>query len=128
MLRMGDISSWNGPPDITSLNADIIAVKFPEATGYVSPVAQKDWHNVKEAKKARIAYHFLHPSVSALAQARFFLDHVKTAGLEDFDVLAVDVEVTDGLKPAEVAACAAAFIHEVQKEGKRAVVVYTFLT
>jgi lysozyme len=126
-LRMRDISAWNGVPDIESLPAPIIAVKATEGTGYTSPVFQRDWINVKAAGKARMAYHFLHPSISGIAQARYFLDTVKNAGLEDGDCLCVDHESTDGLNAAEVAAAAVAFKNAVQAEAKCSLVVYTFI-
>src|SRR5271166_4300879 len=109
-LTMRDISSWNGVPDIPSLHSDIVAVKATEGTGYRSPVFQRDWANVELAGKARMAYHYFHPSVSALSQARFFVDTVTNAGLKTGDCLALDHESTDGLDAAATSAAAVAFM------------------
>lgn len=127
-LRMRDISSWNGTPDMTKLNARIIAIKATEGTGYTSPVFHTDWKNAKEHDKARIAYHFFHPSISAVAQARFFLDTVKNSGLLDGDCLAIDLETTDGMHAADVAEQAVKFRAMVQKEAKCELIVYTDLS
>jgi lysozyme len=127
-LTMRDISSWNGVPDIPSLGANIIAVKATEGTGYISPVFQRDWINVENAKRGRIAYHFFHPSVSPTAQARFFLDTVKNAGLGSGDCLALDHESTDGLTATEVATAAVAFRNAVQDEVKCSLIVYCNLS
>jgi hypothetical protein len=125
-LTMRDISAWNGIPDIPSLGSQIIAVKATEGTGYRSPVFQRDWHNVEIAGKARMAYHFFHPSVSAMSQARFFVDTVNNAGLKSGDCLCIDHESTDGLNAAEVSDAAVAFRGFVEHETNCKLVVYTF--
>jgi lysozyme len=126
-LLMRDISGWNGVPNIPSLDASIIASKATEGTGYVSPVFQQDWINTKAAGKGRMAYHFFHPSISALAQARFFLDTVKNAKLEDGDCLMLDHESTDGLDAGSVASAAIAFRHAVEEETNCKLVIYTYI-
>jgi lysozyme len=131
MLKMRDVSSWQGSlseEDIKNLDAEILAVKFTEGTGYLSPVSQSDWHNAKAAGKVRIAYHYFHPSVSVTGQVRYFLDNVKTAGLENGDMLALDHEETDGLSASEVAAAARAFVSAVNEEVKGSCIVYTYLS
>jgi len=127
LLRMRDISSWNGVPNIDSLNAQIIAIKATEGTGYTSPVFQRDWVNTKKAGKGRIAYHYFHPSLSGISQARYFLDTVKNAGLEDGDCLCIDHESTDGLDAAAVANAAQAFRKAVESEAKCSLIVYTYI-
>jgi lysozyme len=126
-LKMRDISAWNGVPNITSLDADIVAIKATEGTGYLSPVFAQDWTNAERAGKARMAYHLLHPSLSSLAQVRFFLDSVKAAGLKDRDGLCVDFEETDGLDAGNVAQKGREFRDAVEKETKCKLVVYTFI-
>lgn len=126
MLRMRDISAWNGVPDIKSLNAEIIAVKCTEGTGYLSPAFAEDWENVRHAGKKRMAYHFFHPSISAIAQVRFFLDNVKGVSLLDGDTLALDHESTDGMEAPAVAAAAVNFRAALEKETKCKLIIYTF--
>jgi lysozyme len=126
-LTMRDISAWNGIPDIPSLGAAIIASKATEGTGYKSPVFQRDWLNTKAAGKGRIAYHFFHPSISAIAQARFFLDTVKNAGLEAGDCLALDLEQSDGLDSLQVSKTAQQLRDFVQNEVKCSLIIYTYL-
>lgn len=126
MFRMRDISSWNGVPDISSLNAEIIAVKATEGTGYTSPVFAQDWHNVRHAGKKRMAYHFFHPSISALAQVRHFVDTVKSVSLLDGDCLALDHEATDGMPADQVAEQAIKFREAIEKECHCKLIIYTF--
>ena len=127
MLKMRDISSYQGEPNLLSLDCQIIAIKATEGTGYKSPTFQAMWAQAKKDKLARMAYHFLHPSISGVAQARFFLDSVKNAGLETGDLLALDLEDSDGLGAAEVATVARVFTRAVEEEVKCSVVVYTYL-
>lgn len=131
MLKMQDVSNWQKDVDIKTeaeqAGIQVIAIKATEGTGYVSPSFQTQWQAAKSDKLGRIAYHYLHPSLSAVAQARAFLNEVKNAGTEPGDCLAVDIEVNDGLTPAQVAENAVAFRNEVQKETKCSLIVYSFV-
>jgi GH25 family lysozyme M1 (1,4-beta-N-acetylmuramidase) len=130
MLKMRDVSGWNGAPNFESqefAHDHIIAVKATEGTGYLSPVFRDDWESVKRAGKARIAYHFFHPSLSGVNQAHYFLDIVRNAGLETGDMLALDTEQTDGQLPSTVAQQSLAFRQIVEQETKCKLIVYTFI-
>lgn len=129
MLRMRDVSNHQGALDISSKfpDAHVIACKATEGTGFADPTFQSDWNQAKAADKARIAYHFFHPSISAMAQARFFLDNVATAGMRNGDLLAIDLEASDGMPAAKVAAAAVEFVHAVEKETRAKPLVYTFI-
>lgn len=131
MLNMRDVSSWQGAltvSDIRNLGVQIIAIKFTEGTGYLSPVAQSDWVNAEAAGDVvRMAYHFFHPSVSVPGQVRFFLDSVKNAGLESGDMLMLDLESTDGMPAMEVAAAAREFCSLAESEVHAPVIVYTYI-
>lgn len=129
MIRMRDISNHQGQIDIASKfpDAHVIGCKATEGTGFADPTFQSDWNQARKAEKARLAYHFFHPSVSAIAQARFFLDTVKNAGMQNGDLLCIDLEVSDGMMADKVAASALEFVHAVEKETKAKPIVYTFL-
>jgi lysozyme len=130
MLKMRDVSSWQGAlteQEIQALDCEILAIKFTEGTGYLSPVAQSDWRNAERVGKVRMAYHFFHPSVSVPGQVRFFLDNVKTAGLESGDMLMLDHESADGMPAHEVALAAGQFVEQVENETHASVIVYTYL-
>lgn len=127
MLRMRDVSSYNGVPDMGKIPAHIIAIKATEGTGYISPSFAADWKNARDHNKARIAYHYLHPSVSAKAQARFFIDTVAAKILLTGDMVAVDIEETDGLKADAVAKCGVEFVNTVNEELHGKCIVYTYI-
>ena len=76
----------------------------PNGTRYINPDAQADWDWLKANGKGRIAYLFGHPAVSATETVAFFLSELNHIGLRDTDAVALDLEVTDGLRPAQVAA------------------------
>lgn len=129
MLKMRDVSNYQGNVHIAQAFPDshIIACKATEGTGYASPAFQRQWLETQEAGKARMAYHFFHPSIQVAAQVRYFLDTVMTAGLENGDMVALDHESTDGLPPDVVAGAAVEFTGRVDEETKGHCTVYTFL-
>lgn len=130
-IKMLDISDYNA--DINEEqqarldDADVIAVKATEGTGYTSPSFPRQWKRAKELGKARIAYHFNHPSLSAVAQNRFFVDTVTNEGLDAEDCLALDHETTDGLAPDDVSKQAQTFRDAIQDETKCKLIIYTYI-
>lgn len=128
MLQMQDISNWQGPkaPELVAKN-EVLAIKATEGAGFLDPDFENNWRFAETSEKARLAYHFFHPSVPAQVQARYFLDYVDRFGIETGDLFAIDLEVTDGRPPAEVAAAAKQFIEEVNHETGASCWVYTFL-
>lgn len=94
-LSMQDISNWQGEkPDVSQ--HEILAIKASEGNFFLDPEFGDNWIFAKTHEKARVAYHFLHPSIPGLQQAQFFLDQVSRYGLENGDMFAVDAETTDG--------------------------------
>lgn len=128
MLKMVDISNYNADVDLRSLDCDIMAIKATEGTGYTSPAFQHQWLRARELGKARIAYHYNHPSLSAAAQVRYFLDRVTEVGLEDEDCLALDHETSDGMAATAVSEQAVDFRDKIQNESKCHLIVYTYLS
>jgi Glycosyl hydrolases family 25 len=126
MLRMRDISAFQGKPDIERdfPDAHVIAAKATEGTGYRSPSFQFDWRSIKAAGKERIAYHFFHPSISPVAQARFFIDTVANSGIENGDMFCIDMEDADGLPAIDVSTAAIEFARLVDVELKCRTWVY----
>jgi len=129
-----DVSSFQGPPgDWTSIAGDIVwaAVKLtelgPGATRYVNPDAKADWDWLHSHKKGRIAYLFGHPSTSARETVDFFLHELNHIGLYDSDAVALDLEVTDGLRPAQVSAWGRSVQSQLRTRLGRPPLLYTFL-
>lgn len=127
MLSMQDISNWQGPnaPALVARN-EVLAIKATEGAGFQDPDFENNWLFADEQEKARLAYHFFHPSVPALVQARYFLDYVDRFGIETGDLFALDLEVTDGRLPSEVSAGARQFVEEVNHETGASCWVYTY--
>ena len=127
-LAMQDISNWQGPkaPEMVAKN-EVLAIKATEGAGFQDPDFEANWFFADANEKARLAYHFFHPSVPAIVQARYFLDYVDRYGIETGDLFAIDLEVTDGRLPAEVSAGAKQFVEEVNHETGASCWVYTNL-
>lgn len=126
LLTMFDISNWQGTLEETKpLNSDILAMKASEGTGFRDAMFPQNWAAAKSHNKYRVAYHFAHPSQPAQAQVQFFLDSIRPHGLEVGDMLALDLEVTDGETPEAVAAWANDFCTAIKYETKAEPIVYT---
>jgi hypothetical protein len=76
----------------------------------------------------RGAYHFGHPKDGAAVNARAFLAVVRAHGLDRDDLLALDLETTDGLAPTQVAAFGRNWCDEVAAATGRKPIVYTFIS
>lgn len=134
-LRGVDVSSFQGTPGLwrsAAGNISWAAVKItelePGGVRYVNPDAAADWTYLHQAGKGRIAYLFGHPSVDPAATADFFVSELTPLGLQDGDGISLDLEVSDGLGPAQVDAWAAAVLAGLKKRLGRPPVVYTFIS
>lgn len=119
-----DVSNFQGQFDWAHAKATIPDLAFGifrlteglPSSGDNSPDPDAVWnHNQIRAQGLyRGAYHFLHPSLSGKAQAAYFVQAHQQIGFEQTDMLWLDNEVTDGLGPAQVAACARDFMTELK--------------
>lgn len=129
-----DVASFQGlPGNWTAAAGHIVwaAVKLtelePNGTRYVNPDAQADWNWLQTNGKGRIAYFFGHPSVNATNTVNFFVSELDHVGLRDTDAVALDLEVTDGLGPAQVSAWADSVQSQLKTRLDRPPLVYTFV-
>lgn len=133
MLAGVDVSSFNGTPgQWKPLAGDIAwaAVKVSEyspAGSYVNPVFEADWAALRAAGLGRVAYLFAHPAMSASGTVNLFLSTLEPV-LLDTDAVALDLEVTDGLGPAAVAAWALDVLRALKQRLAREPLLYTFLS
>jgi lysozyme len=134
MIRGVDIASFQGLPGEWRAKAgafDFAAVKLTElgASGskYVNPDAADDWSYLGQQKKIRLAYAFGHPSTLPSATVALLASALGPLGLQDGDGVALDLENTDGLAPAEVASYARATTAAMRALFGRAVVLYSDL-
>ena len=99
------------------------------AAGTNSPDPEASWNHaaIRDAGLARGAYHFLDPSLSGAAQARYFVDTLGHYGLVKNDMLWLDNE-TAGTSPGTVAACAQNFMAELHTlRPENPIGVYTYI-
>jgi GH25 family lysozyme M1 (1,4-beta-N-acetylmuramidase) len=99
-------------------------IKATEGTGYVNASFARDWSGAKGAGLIRGAYHFFRPTTNAVAQADHFVDTMGALGVGDLPGM-LDLEVTDGLGPAAVAAATKAFLDRVEARTGRKPLIYT---
>ncbi|MCW2910403.1 MAG: hypothetical protein JWL68_5192 [Actinomycetia bacterium] len=103
-------------------------IKATEGTTIRDPSFAANWQRAKDIGIVRGAYHFGHPGNGAATEATAFLDTVRAHGLNAGDLLALDLEVSDGLGPARVAEYARNWCADVHKATGHTPVVYTFLS
>ncbi|HXW45778.1 MAG TPA: GH25 family lysozyme [Streptosporangiaceae bacterium] len=128
-----DVASFQGPPGTWVSEAGSIswaAVKITELqpgdVQYVNPDASADWQWLLDNNKGRIGYLFAHPSVSAADTVDYFISQINGLGLRDDDAVALDLEVSDGLDPAQVAAWAVDVQSRLEARLGRKPLLYTF--
>lgn len=126
-----DVASFQGKPAQWQAAAGGIgwaAVKLTELSpaGYVNPDAAADWAWLKQAGKARVGYLFGHPNVSASATVAYFIAELARLGLGDDDAVAVDIEVSNGRSPSQVASWTAAVAASLRAHLDRIPLIYTY--
>ena len=124
-----DLSSYQ-PSFDWSAEKGRISFAFIKATEGITirdPDFATNWQQAKALGIVRGAYHFAHPSNGAATESGAFLDAVRAHGLAAGDLLALDLETSDGLSPARVAEYARNWCADVQKATGHTPIVYTFL-
>jgi lysozyme len=128
-----DVASYQEKPAHWSGVAGNIgwaAVKVTEfgvgGSRYVNPDAFADAQWLKEHGKGRIFYLYGHPGSSASETAAFFVAEVRKLGLENTDMIAIDLETNDGKTPAEVDDWSMAVLRALEHDLGRIPLVYTY--
>ncbi|MEO7038036.1 MAG: GH25 family lysozyme [Polyangiaceae bacterium] len=119
-----DLSGYQPIVDWDKATASGIAfafIKATEGTTLVDHAFASHWAQAKRANLLRGAYHFFRPKQDAVAQARFFLAQLGDPG-ELPPVL--DVEVGDGVAPAQIVAGVGAWL-DVVASGLGRPLIYT---
>jgi lysozyme len=122
-----DVSHYDGTIDWMKAAAGGITfaiMKASEGTTFVDPTFATNWANAGAAGVIRGAYHFFRPADDATAQADYFLQIAGSPAYGDLP-LAIDLEVTDNLTGAQVAAGAQTFLQRVQQKTGRTPLIYT---
>ena len=122
-----DVSLWQGDISAVLKTVAFAFVKVSDGNS-VDPKGAYHLAQATAAGVVRGAYHFAHPSNDSVAEADHFLGYVRQHGLLPGDMLALDLEVTDGEPAARVAAFGRAWCARVQAQTGRKPLVYTFLS
>jgi lysozyme len=103
-------------------------IKATEGRTITDPDFAANWQAAKALGIVRGAYHFAHPRNGAATDSQAFLATVRAHGLQAGDLLALDLETSDGLSPARVAEYARNWCTDVHKATGHTPIVYTFLS
>lgn len=103
-------------------------IKATEGMTVKDPEFAVNWQAAKALGIVRGAYHFGHPSNGAANDSRAFVDTVRAHGLQAGDLLALDLETSDGLSPERVAEYARNWCADVHHDTGLTPIVYTFLS
>jgi len=122
-----DVSVFQGTIDWTKVKADgVVYALIRVSDGLNTPDSQfvANWANSRTAGVIHGAYQFFEPSQDPIAQADMML--AKTGPLQPDDLPPmIDVEASDGLSPAAVAAAVTKWIAHVKAKTGRDPIVYT---
>lgn len=92
----------SGYQAVSPWKQDFGICKVTEGTSIVDSAFKGNWAGLKSAGIPRFGYHFFRPALSATAQAQFFAKTLKAEGLDQWDGVALDVELTLNSAAVEV--------------------------
>lgn len=127
MINGVDVSNWQGSYTWPS-GLQFGFAKATEGTTFTDGQFARNWAQMKTHGVVRGAYHFGHPAHDPVVEAEHFLTVVRAHGLEDGDLLALDLETTDGRAVSAVAAWARTWCTHVQQRTGRKPLVYTYVS
>jgi GH25 family lysozyme M1 (1,4-beta-N-acetylmuramidase) len=105
---------------------DFAFIRATDGTGYIDPRFREYWAAAKQHGILRGAYQFFRPAQDPVAQADLLLAQIGTIEAGDLPPV-IDVEVSGGLAPAQVAASVKAWIDRVQPKIGRPPIIYAGL-
>lgn len=130
MLHGIDVSNWQGSVDWGAHARAGVAFAFAKATeggDWTDKWFARNWDGMRENWVVCGAYHFARPKGDPVTQARHFLRTIRAAGgLRRGDLVALDLETTDGLRPEEVARYGRRWCRYVERHAGVRPFVYTY--
>lgn len=125
-----DVSRYQNKIDWAAVarNVSFVSIKATEGADFTDPSFHVNWAGAHANGIVRTAYHFAHPSVSAVAQADYFVDAVNSAGgyaNSSTMQLMLDLEDADKESPSVVWAWVQAFSARVKVRTGRPLLMYT---
>jgi lysozyme len=129
-VRGVDVSYYQGHIDWPTARAAGIAfafVRVSDGATFVDPELGANWKGTKSAGLLRGAYQYFRPAQDPIAQADVLIRELRAAGgLESGDLPpALDIEVTDGVAPADLQRRALAWLARVESAVGRKPLIYT---
>ena len=125
-LRGIDVSHFQGKVDWQQVqhSVDYVYIKATDGITYTDPRFHSNAQATTALKIPSGAYHFFEPKDDPLAQAKHFVKTIEPMSLTLRPVL--DIEISRGVAPAELAKSALAFLEHVEAQTGCRPVVYTF--
>jgi lysozyme len=127
-----DVSHWNGYPDFVDLQGKgmrFVISKASQGTSFVDDTYKRHTREAREAGLLVGAYHFFDYRLGGLAQAKHYLDTVRSStGLGSLLPLVVDVETLGSLgtpNKAKAKSRLHALIDELYRQTGRYPMIYT---
>ncbi|GGP18167.1 hypothetical protein LDL08_44355 [Nonomuraea glycinis] len=108
-----DVSNYQPQHDWATSGADFGIVKATEGLDFKDPTFARHWKELDKNKVARGAYHFGHPANDPVVEADYFLAAVNGQQGKPGDLLALDLETSDGQSTAHVNAWAKKWLERV---------------
>ncbi|MCA9680112.1 MAG: hypothetical protein KC464_34085, partial [Myxococcales bacterium] len=122
-----DVSYYQGTIDWTAVAGDGIDFAFirvSDGLTYFDSKFDANWAGARAAGVMRGVYQFFRPGQDPIAQADLLLEHMGTLGPDDLPPV-IDVEATDGLAAADVAAGVAAWVAHIEAAIGRPPIIYS---
>jgi lysozyme len=130
LLHGIDVSNWQGSVDWAAHARAGVTFAFAKATegdGWTDKFFARNWQGMRESWIVCGAYHYARPKGDPVEHARHFLRTLSAAGgLRRGDLIAIDMETDDGLRPERVAWHARRWCRYVERYTGIRPFVYTF--
>ncbi|NUT39686.1 MAG: CHAP domain-containing protein [Thermoactinospora sp.] len=110
-----DVSNHDQGFDWSADNLSFGIAKVTEGLTFTDGTFARNWSELKKNGLVRGAYHFGRPGQDPVRQADRFVAEVRKHGLEQGDLLVLDLEVTDGRPAGEVNAWARRWLERVRE-------------
>ncbi|RVX39977.1 GH25 family lysozyme M1 (1,4-beta-N-acetylmuramidase) [Nonomuraea polychroma] len=109
-----DVSNYQATHDWAASGAKFGIVKATEGSDFTDRAFVRHWTEMAKRNIVRGAYHYGHPANDPIVEADFFLSVVNKQPAKPGDLLALDLETTDGQSVADVNAWAKKWLERVK--------------